>query len=324
MRIAFIGVSHWHTHLYLDPVLAIPDVIVAGVSDADPEIARRYGERLGCRWFDDYRELRDQIGPDFAFVLGPHSTMAEACGYLIQTGIPFCVEKPAGTSHAQLAELARAAKARGHFAAVPFVFRGSDFLAEVERSLAGGSFHYLHFKFVAGPVSRYQASNSSWMLDKTIAGGGCFINLGVHFVDLARHFLGDDLAVDAVSMSTMTGRHDVEDHAVVILSKGAARCVIETGYLYPAPPGVFDMHFSLASRDRYFVVRDPSAMDVIEQDGAVRRVELATTNVPYYPSFTADVLDRFRKGAPPLASLADMAAVMELVDEAFGRAGRLA
>ena len=35
MRIALIGVSHWHTPFYLDPLLAMPDVSVVGVSDPD-------------------------------------------------------------------------------------------------------------------------------------------------------------------------------------------------------------------------------------------------------------------------------------------------
>ena len=35
MRIVLIGVSHWHTSFYLDPVLAMSDVAVVGVSDPD-------------------------------------------------------------------------------------------------------------------------------------------------------------------------------------------------------------------------------------------------------------------------------------------------
>ncbi len=35
MRIVLIGVSHWHTPFYLDPLLTMPDVTVIGVSDPD-------------------------------------------------------------------------------------------------------------------------------------------------------------------------------------------------------------------------------------------------------------------------------------------------
>ena len=38
MRIVLIGVSHWHTPFYLDPLLTMPDVSVIGVSD--PDLAR--------------------------------------------------------------------------------------------------------------------------------------------------------------------------------------------------------------------------------------------------------------------------------------------
>ena len=35
MRIVLIGVSHWHTPFYLDPLLSLPDTGVIGVSDPD-------------------------------------------------------------------------------------------------------------------------------------------------------------------------------------------------------------------------------------------------------------------------------------------------
>jgi hypothetical protein len=39
MRIVLIGVSHWHTPFYLDPLLTMSDMSVIGVSD--PDAARR-------------------------------------------------------------------------------------------------------------------------------------------------------------------------------------------------------------------------------------------------------------------------------------------
>jgi len=35
MRIVLIGVSHWHTPFYSDPVLAMTDTTIVGVSDPD-------------------------------------------------------------------------------------------------------------------------------------------------------------------------------------------------------------------------------------------------------------------------------------------------
>ena len=35
MRIVLIGVSHWHTPFYLDPLLTMPEMTIIGVSDPD-------------------------------------------------------------------------------------------------------------------------------------------------------------------------------------------------------------------------------------------------------------------------------------------------
>ena len=41
MRVVFIGVSHWHTVLYLEPVRDLPEVKVVGVSDPDGRMAQQ-------------------------------------------------------------------------------------------------------------------------------------------------------------------------------------------------------------------------------------------------------------------------------------------
>ncbi len=39
MKLAFIGASHWHLPLYLDPALEVPGAQVVGISDPDPGFA---------------------------------------------------------------------------------------------------------------------------------------------------------------------------------------------------------------------------------------------------------------------------------------------
>ena len=37
MRIVLIGISHWHTPFYSDPVLGMKNAAIVGVSDLDAE-----------------------------------------------------------------------------------------------------------------------------------------------------------------------------------------------------------------------------------------------------------------------------------------------
>src|SRR5579871_5775911 len=100
MRVAFIGVSHWHLPLYLEPAGALDDVEIVGVSDPAAAVAETVAARVGCAGFVDHRALLDRVRPEFVFVLGRHCDMAAAARDLIERAIPFAVEKPAGVSAA--------------------------------------------------------------------------------------------------------------------------------------------------------------------------------------------------------------------------------
>jgi predicted dehydrogenase len=49
MRIVLIGVSHWHTPFYLDPLLSMPGMSVIGVSDPDLARAEEVATKPRCR-----------------------------------------------------------------------------------------------------------------------------------------------------------------------------------------------------------------------------------------------------------------------------------
>ena len=94
MRIVLIGVSHWHTPFYLDPLLTMPDMTVIGVSDPDITRAEEVAAKPRCPAFADYRDMCARLRPDFAFALGRHCDMAEEARFLITERIPFAMEKP--------------------------------------------------------------------------------------------------------------------------------------------------------------------------------------------------------------------------------------
>jgi len=323
MRIAFIGASHWHLPLYLDPSLEIPGVSLAGVSDPDANVVAALGARLGCPTDSDFRALCRRTKPDFVVALGRHVDMAEEAEFLIEEGIPFAIEKPCGLDAAQVERIARLAEARGAFAAVPLVFRNGDFLALLREEAAAEGVQSMTFRFIAGFPSRYQQAGCDWMLDPGPSGGGCTINLAVHFFDICRLLWGPEVRPIAAAMSNAAWGHPIEDYSVVTFGRtGSELCLVETGYLYPGPTGTFDMHFAIRTPRRYIIAQDPETVELLDPSGRreVRRVH--TTNVAHYRTFMHDVLERVRRGAAPLAGLGDMVPVMRMVDEAYALAAR--
>ncbi|MGC8475066.1 MAG: Gfo/Idh/MocA family protein [Acetobacteraceae bacterium] len=312
MRVAFLGVGHWHTKFYLDPCLALPWVSLVGVTDPDPARAVPMAARAGCPAFADDAALLAAARPDFVFVLGRHCDMAASVRRLIAARVPFAVEKPAGLTAAEVAGLAR--DAGSLFAAVPLVFRDSALHRAIARPVRMAS-----FRFIGGPVSRYLAEECGWMLRQAEAGGGALLNLGIHFLDLCLALCPEARVIGA-TRARFTPGCEVEEYANVLLEAGEARLAVETGYLFPAPHSVFDLRYSLRDAERYYSVSSPDALDITDLAGHRRTVPMPTINAPMYPGFVADVLARAAAGRAPVVGLAALARALALVEAAYALA----
>ena len=315
MKIAFIGASHWHLPLYLEPALAMPDVTIAGIADPDPNVVDALRAKLGCAGDTNYRELCRRARPDFVIALGRHCDMPEQARFLIGEKIPFALEKPCGLNERDVAAITREAEAAGSFAAVPLVFRHGAFFDMLRQDT---DIQYMSFRFIAGFPQRYRDAGCAWMLDPALSGGGCTINLAPHFLDLAVALMGPGVEVAQTALSNAAWHERIEDYSCLTLARGAGRCVIETGYLFPAPTSTFDMHYAIRTPARYIVAHDPETIEIVDTGGRRERRKMLTTNVPHYATFMSDTIARLRAGQPPLASLADMVPVMRLVDAAYG------
>jgi predicted dehydrogenase len=316
MRVVLIGVSHWHTPFFLDPCREMADVAIVGVSDPDTMRAEPVAAKAHCKAFADYREMCAVLKPDFAFALARHCDMAELARFLIDQRIPFAMEKPCAINAAEAADIAARAAGAGVFAAVPYVIRYSPLIEAIQS--VNEPVQYAMFKFIGGMVDRYRQQRVEWVIDRATSGGGPLLNLGVHFMDLCRVLLpGEELAVTGAMMSNRNAHLNIEDHAVVLMQGGGASCMVETGYLYPAPNSVFDLHYSIRTENHYFAARDDSTLEIVTNDRQRSTRSMNLTNVPFYPTFVRDTLQRLKDGRAPIADLSDNAAAVALVEAAY-------
>ena len=314
LKIAFLGVSHWHVPLYLEAVKK-EKLYVAAVSDPNPACAAKVGAELGCGVYTDALELMDKEKPDFVFAFDMHCRMPALAEEIIARNIPFSIEKPLGCSAKDVERIADLAQKRGVFCAIPFIWRYSELVRELKQNIRPEDFVNFSFIFIAGPPSRYEAS-SPWMLEKKLAGGGCMTNLGVHFIDMALYLSGSDSAKVQGSQFHYVNGYDVEDSAEAVcrLSSGAS-LVLQTGYAYPMDSeNKRDNRWNFTTRNGYYTIGDGRMESRIY--GQKSKISLLSTDSDvYYPVYTVKTLEQYLAGEEPAAGLSDMVRTRRILDE---------
>jgi len=325
IRIAAIEVSHWHAlydSAYLRHLASMPDVQLVGLQDPSVAIAAQRAAALGHPpVFTDYRHMLAETRPDFVVALGRHSIMAEVAHYLLDHGYPFVMEKPMGLNAEQVRSVADKATATNGFAAVPLSQRYQPFVARAQQMLATGRFgpvSHLYFRLNRPTSARYPAWDTPWMLDPTIAGGGCLRNLGPHSLDLFLFLTGEDAQVTGAQLSWGALRQPVEDYAsMFVRSASGILGTIEVGNTFPG--NGTDGEWKVAGRDAILLLKDDT-IRLMTSSG-----ESTMSGQPEEPlALTAlrDMLDHWQRGVAPPISVHDCYRAMCLIDQAYEIAGK--
>ena len=322
VRVAVFGVSHWHAPLYYRPAALLEHVTIVGVSDPDPGRADQVGRELGVPSCVGAEQLLAQQ-PDFAFAFAPHADMPALAELLVDAGVPFVIEKPAGLTAPDVAALRDRAHARGLHVGTGFNFRVSDWFQRLRELTADDPATVARFAFVSGPPARYRQLGCDWMLDPARSGGGCTINLAGHLIDMFRAFTGSVPEVHSALMSNTSWGEPIEDYSAIALQSERATGLVETGYGFPGELGRFDQLFSLRTGRAYVVVRSDDVVEITDMNSfQVEVLHTPTGNFRWYAAFVAESIDRFQRGLPPVADLDDLYAAMRVIDAAYAASGR--
>ena len=320
LKVAILEASHWHVPLYLSALHA-DGIDVVAVSDADGHRGSEVASQFSAPLYSDYIDLLDREKVDFAFVFGRHCNMARMGLDLVSRGIAFSIEKPGGVNAAEVSAMKHAALARNLFVSVPFIFRVSELMHNL-KPLGGpglANWHHMSFRFIGGPIERYLQMGCDWMLQQNQSGGGCTINLGVHFIDLMHVLLGEDVRAVSAKMMKVTGPSDVEVFSSMMLQTTGGRiCNLESGYTYPGgTKEQREISFTLASETHYARSCE-GGFELTRRDGPKQQnIAIAMETDDYYAVYVRDVLERFQKGQNPSVGLNDLERVMRVIDCAY-------
>lgn len=316
-RLAVVGSSHWHHKFYRETIARDSEL----VAYSDPSAAKLEEVRnlYGDKGHLDWRALLDpKLALDGVVVLAQHDQMAEVCHAFIERDIPIILEKPGGMSAQEVGGVREAAQKRKVPIAVAFIQRAGNLWKHMQRV---GPLDYATFLFQSGPPERY-VNQSPWALERIHAGGGCFINLAVHYIDL---FLAatkaTSLTVQAQAQYRLSSKYDVEDRMTALLTTDdGVSAVIEVGYLFPASPEVRYLAYSARGRDGYVAMDRSGDIAFTAISGETTKVNENVDSGPLTGIFIRDAIAGVRNGFAGLPGIADLHRSMQVVDAAYASA----
>lgn len=316
MRLAFLGVGHWHAAMHAEAARAAGAEIVTAW-DPTAQAVLSFTQKFGCTAAASLDEAI--AGADLAIVMGRPFEIAERGLAVIEAGVPLLIEKPIGISAAATDALIAAAARKGVFVAMalPHVLGMMAALRDLDAAGRLGPISHSHFRLINGPPQRYVDDGVGWVLDRAIGGGGALRNLGIHGVNAFLTLAGEqEVSVVSASFGQAIHGADVEDYAAVVLRAADGMLgLIEAGYTFASMKrGIFEWRVS-AKNATISDFGDRLALSTLDDEG--QRDLPVTPPARRYDDVMADTLKRLAEGRPPAVSLADSRRAMAIIDQCY-------
>ena len=219
LRLGFLGTG-WIGRHRMKAILDTGLATAAAIADPSPEMAAAALQLAPeARYIEDVDRLIEE-DLDGIVIATPSAAHAEQSIKALKKGKAVFCQKPLGRSADEVRAVVEAARTADRLLGVDLSYRHTAAVRAIRQLIdtnALGSVFAVDLTFhnAYGP-------DKPWFYDRTLSGGGCVIDLGVHMVDLALWSLGFP-KVAAVSSHLMKdgqplAPEDVEDFAVATLT----------------------------------------------------------------------------------------------------------
>ena len=185
-------------------------------SDLAADYARRHHVP---RWYDDADELINDPEVDAVYVATPPDSHREYVVRVARAGKPVYVEKPMARTALECEEMISACDEAGVGLFVAYYRRAMPRFATVKELLDSGRIGQLRSVSIRNerPGHVDVAGHGGWRVDPEISGGGHFVDLGSHTLDLLDWLLGPVTQATGIA-TNRGGRYPAEDLVTGVFS----------------------------------------------------------------------------------------------------------
>lgn len=207
--------------VHLEAIGGIEQARLAGVASRREDRARETGERYGCRWTTDYRDLLADPAVDVVCVTTGSGSHGRIGLEALRAGKHVLVEKPLAMTSAEAEAMIRLAEKKRLVLSVVSQTRFAGHHRLVKKTVEEGKLGKLLLVEIFRPYYRTQEyyDAADWRGTRA-EDGGALMNQGIHSIDLLLWIAGNVRTVIGRT-ATQTHRIEAEDMGLALLTMGS-------------------------------------------------------------------------------------------------------
>jgi len=178
------------------------------------DLAKDYAQRHKVpKWYDDAQDLINDPDVDAVYIATPPSTHKEYSLAVAKAKKPVYVEKPMALSHKECQEMIHACEILSVPLFVAYYRRALPRFLKIKSLLGNkaiGSIRAINIQLYKPATESDIKGQQNWRVNPQVAGGGYFVDLASHMIDLLQFFIGPIISA-AGHKSNQAGLYTAED-----------------------------------------------------------------------------------------------------------------
>ena len=304
IRWSVIGAGGIADRRTIPAILADEGSELCAVMDRVEAVAKTVGEKYGVPYFTSEEEMLSHVDCDAVYIGTPVMCHSEQARAALRYGKHVFVEKPITLTAKEGKALVDEFKAAGKQITVGYMMKHHNLHEKAKALVADGQI---------GQVVDVRAQFSCWYPDiegawrqkKALGGGGAFMDLGVHCVELIEFVLGEEITEMQGFCATQTFSYEVEDSAVVIFKT-------KSGTL-----GHIDVNFNVPDKAAQSKLELYGTKGYLQTVGTLAQTESGTMTHLYAPQDGYVAQQNNRAASEPVTYEAEGANLYEKQIKAF-------
>jgi len=250
LKVGIVGLGHLHPRAYMPLFGAVESMEVAAVAEPDERLRDAFCRDFGVRGYPTLEAMLECETLQVAAIFLPHADCPEAAEACARAGLHLMVEKPMAADVTGAERIVAAAERYGVKLTTGYCWRLHPVTAEFKRLIDAGVIGRpvgAEGRCAAGRLHRYIEGHAPWMLQRARSGGGPMYNLGVHWIDLFRYLLADEVIETTGQNVKINTDYDIEDNSFAHLRfVGGTIASLDISYTVPDSfPHGRDLYVSL-------------------------------------------------------------------------------